>query len=131
MAPLDPTRRPAASDPAAPQPDRVTETLVLGFLDLIGERKLAGKTELAATMVTIATWLSERTGLAVKPAHVQLLTDALRQAGIITVGGGGIGLPNTYDTCEATMGAEAFWDQVDALLLAWRHPSRKALAPGA
>src|SRR5690242_3357955 len=98
----------------APAPDPATEAVVLGFIDLIGERKLAGKIELAATMKTIATWLSERTGLAVHPSHVQTLTIALRDAGLITVGGGGIGLPNTYDTTEKAMGAEAFWNQVDA-----------------
>lgn len=111
-----------------PEPDPVTEQLVLAFIDLINERKLAGRTELAATMQTIATWLSERTGLAVQPSHVQTLTTTLREAGIITVGGGGIGFPNTYDTTERSMGTEAFWDQVDALLLVWQHPSRRSLA---
>lgn len=114
-----------------PEPDPVTEKLVLSFIDLIHERKLAGRRELAATMETIAAWLSERTDLTVQPYHVQTLTATLREAGIITVGGGGIGLPNTYDTTEHSMGAEAFWDQVDALLLVWKHPSRKSLAPGA
>lgn len=111
-----------------PEADPVTEQLVLSFIDLIHERKLAGRSELAATMQTIATWLSERTGLPVEPYHVQTLTSTLREAGIITVGGGGIGYPNTYDTTEQSMGAEAFWDQVDALLLVWKHPSRKSLA---
>lgn len=116
---------------AAPQPgafgDPVTEQIVMAFLDLIEERKLAGKVELAATMQTIAAWLSERTGLKVAVPHVQALTNALRAANLITVGGGGIGLPNTYDTTEKAMGSEAFWNQVDALLLAWKHPSRNAM----
>ena len=76
---------------------------MLSFIDLIHERKLAGRQELAATMETIAAWLSERTGLTVQPC-VQTLTATLREAGIITVGGGGIGLPNTYDTTEHSMG---------------------------
>lgn len=107
--------------------DPVTERLVLSFLELIGERKAAGRMELAATMATIAEWLSQRTGLALRPPHIQTLTNVLREAGIITVGGGGIGFPNTYDTCEKSMGTEAFWDQVDALLMVWQHPSRKSL----
>ncbi|HEX6972722.1 MAG TPA: hypothetical protein VF234_10935, partial [Limnochordia bacterium] len=93
----------------APKPDPTTERLVLAFLDLIGERKLAGKTELAATQGTIAAWLSDRTGLAVRARAVQTLIHAMAEAGLITVGGGGIGRPNTYDTCEAAMGVEAFW----------------------
>lgn len=112
-----------------PVADPVTEQLVLAFIDLINERKTAGRVELAATMQTIATWLSERTGLEVLPSHVQTLTTTLREAGLITVGGGGIGYPNTYDTTEKSMGADAFWNQVDALLLVWQHPSRKSLAP--
>lgn len=107
--------------------DEVTERLVMGFLELIAERKAAGRLELAATMETIATWLSERTGLKLRAQHIQTLTTTLREAGLITVGGGGIGLPNTYDTCEKAMGPDAFWDQVDALLLVWRHPSRKSM----
>src|SRR5690606_9899745 len=55
-----------------PPVDAVTETLVMGFLDLINERKAAGRRELAATHKTIAAWLSERTGLAVEPRHVPL-----------------------------------------------------------
>lgn len=112
----------------SPVADPVTEQLVLAFIDLINERKAAGRKELAATMQTIAAWLSERTGLNVAPGHVQTLTKVLREAGLITVGGGGIGYPNTYDTTEKTMGAEAFWNQVDALLMVWQHPSRKSLA---
>lgn len=108
--------------------DPITEQLVLSFIELINERKAAGKFELAATMETVAGWLSERTGLAVRPPHIQTLTNALREAGVITVGGGGIGFPNTYDTTEASMGTEAFWNQVDALLMVWKHPSRKSLA---
>lgn len=107
--------------------DPVTEALVLGFIDLINERKLAGKRELAATMETIAKWLSERTQLAVKASHIQTLTTAMREGGLITVGGGGIGMPNTYDTTEKAMGEDAFWNQVDAFLSVWHHPSRKAL----
>lgn len=105
----------------------VTEAVVMAFLELINERKLAGKRVLAATMATIAGWLSERTGLAVTSAHVQTLTTAMREGGLITVGGGGIGYPNTYDTREKEMGESAFWGQVDAFLLVWKHPSRKAM----
>lgn len=106
----------------------VTERLVLGFIELIHERKLAGKKELAATQETIAAWLSERTGFALTPAHVQTLVKAMREGGLITVGGGGIGYPNTYDTREKEMGEAAYWDQVDAFLLVWKHPSRKSIA---
>lgn len=109
-------------------PDPTTETLVHGFLDLINERKAAGRRELAATHKTIATWLSERTGLAVQPRHIPLLTAAMEEAGLLTIGGGGIGYPNTYDTTEAAMGPEAFWNQLDAFLLVWRHPSVRTLA---
>ena len=105
----------------------MTERLVLGFIELINERKLAGKRELAATMETIASWLSERTGLRITAAHVQSLTTAMREGGLITVGGGGIGYPNTYDTREREMGESAFWDQVDAFLLVWKHPSRRSI----
>lgn len=108
--------------------EQVTEVLVLAFVDLINERKLAGRFELAATMETIATFLSERTGFDLKPQHIQTLTTAMREGGLITVGGGGIGYPNTYDTTEKEMGEEAFWNQIDAFLAVWRHPSRKALA---
>lgn len=106
----------------------VTERLVLGLIELIHERKLAGKRELAATQETIAGWLTERTGLSVSPAHVQALVKAMREGGLITVGGGGIGYPNTYDTREREMGEASFWDQVDAFLLVWKHPSRKTIA---
>lgn len=107
--------------------DQLEALLVHSFLDLIQERKAAGKQELAATMETIASWLSDRTTLPVKPLHVQYLTLALRDGLIISVGGGGIGRPNTYDTREAEMGLDAFWDQVDAFLLAWRMPNRMTL----
>ena len=107
--------------------DEVTERLVLAFIELINERKLAGKRELAATMETIAEWLSGRTGLFVTSSHVQTLTAAMREGGLITVGGGGIGYPNTYDTREREMGEAAYWDQVDAFLMVWKHPSRKAM----
>jgi len=110
-----------------PLVDPTTETLVLAFLDLINERKAAGRRELAATHNTIAAWLSERTGLAVQPRHVPILTSAMEQAGLLTIGGGGIGYPNTYDTTEGAMGPDAFWNQVDAFLLVWRHPSSRAL----
>jgi len=104
------------------------ETLIVhAFIDLIEERKARGKRELAATMETIAAWLSDRTRLPVTPAHVQALTLALRDAHIISVGGGGIGRPNTYDTREAEMGLDAFWDQVDAFLMVWQLPGRKKL----
>jgi hypothetical protein len=117
-------------DPAVQSVDQVTERVVEAFIDLIQERKAAGKRELAATMDTIARWLSERTGLSIRPRHVQILTTAMREAGLITVGGGGIGRPNTYDTTEAAMGTEAFWQQVDAFLTVWKHPGRKAMLPG-
>jgi hypothetical protein len=107
--------------------EQLETLLVHAFLDLIQERKAAGKRELAATHETIATWLSDRTGLPVKPLHVQYLTLALRDGLIIEVGGGGIGRPNTYDTREAAMGLDAFWDQVDAFLMVWRMPNRKSL----
>lgn len=107
--------------------DQVEALLLHAFLDLIQERKAAGKRELAATQETIAQWLSDRTTLPVKPLHVQYLTLALRDALVITVGGGGIGRPNTYDTCEASMGIDAFWDQVDAFLMTWKLPNKKGL----
>lgn len=107
--------------------DQVESLLVHGFLDLIAERKAAGKRELAATMETIAAWLSDRTRLPVKAQHVQYLTLALRDGLIISVGGGGIGRPNSYDTREAEMGLDAFWDQVDAFLLVWKMPNRLSL----
>jgi hypothetical protein len=110
-----------------PSDNRVETLLLHAFLDLIAERKARGRTELVATMETIATWLSDRTGLAVQPRHVQYLTLALRDAGIVSVGGGGIGRPNSYDTTEAEMGLDAFWDQVDAFLLVWRMPNRHTL----
>lgn len=104
------------------------EPLVLhSFIDLIQERKAAGKRELVATHETIAQWLADRTTLPIKASHVQALTLALRDGLIIDVGGGGIGRPNTYDTREAEMGIDAFWDQVDAFLTVWRLPNRKAL----
>ncbi len=78
-------------------------------------------------METIATWLSNRTRLPVTPQHVQGLTLALRDGLIISVGGAGIGRPNSYDTREAEMGIDAFWDQVDAFLLVWRMPGRQKL----
>ncbi|HWI51708.1 MAG TPA: hypothetical protein VNT01_06165 [Symbiobacteriaceae bacterium] len=107
--------------------DQLESLLVHAFLDLIAERKAAGKRELAATMETIAAWLSDRTRLPVKALHVQYLTLGLRDGLIIAVGGGGIGRPNTYDTREAEMGIDAFWDQVDAFLLVWRMPNRMSL----
>lgn len=112
----------------AHQPDVITERLVLAFIDLINERKLAGRTELAATHQTIATWLGERTGLALQPRHIAILANTMAEAGLVTIGGGGIGYPNTYDTTEARMGADAFWNQVDAFLLVWQHPSRNTMA---
>lgn len=108
--------------------ERVTEALVMAFIELVHERKLAGKHELAATMATIAGWISERTGLPVTVNHIASLVAAMREAGLITIGGYGIGLPNTYDTCEDAMGEEAFWNQVDAFLMVWQHPSRRAIA---
>ncbi|HHT28257.1 MAG TPA: hypothetical protein GXZ82_13570 [Firmicutes bacterium] len=112
---------------AAPTQEQVTEVVVEAFIDLIQERKLAGKRELAATQETIADWLSDRTGLKISAAHVQVLTTAMRQAGLLSVGGFGIGKPNTYDTTEDEMGVEAYWNQVAAFLMVWRHPSRKAM----
>jgi len=114
--------------------DDLEALLLHAFIDLIQERKAAGRRELVATHETIARWLSDRTGLAVTPRHVQYLTLALRDGQIIDVGGGGIGRPNTYDTREAAMGTEAFWDQVDAFLMVWRMPGRESLRkadPGA
>lgn len=107
--------------------DPVTEQLVMAFLDLINERRVAGKTELAATHKTIAQWLSERTGLNVQPRHVQVLVQTLAEAHLITIGGGGIGYPNSYATREEAMGPEQFWNQVDALLMVWQHPGRRAM----
>jgi hypothetical protein len=107
--------------------DQLEALLVHAFLDLIQERKAAGRRDLAATHETIATWLSDRTQLPVKPLHVQYLTLALRDGLIIDVGGAGIGRPNTYDTREKAMGLDAFWDQVDAFLLVWKMPNRKSL----
>lgn len=122
------TPTPHSGSPADHRPDPVTETIVLAFIDLINERKLAGRTELAATHDTIARWLSERTDLPLQPRHIGILTHTMKDAGLITIGGGGIGYPNTYDTTETHMGPDAFWDQVDALLLVWQHPSRHTLA---
>ena len=110
--------------------DPVTEKVVLAFIELIHERKLAGKKVLAATQETIAEWLRERTGLAVTPRHVQELSKGMQEGGLITVGGGGIGYPNTYDTREEEMGEAAFWGQVDAFLMVWKHPGRHAMARG-
>lgn len=107
--------------------DHLESLLLHAFLDLIQERKAAGKRELVATMETIATWLSDRTTLRVRPQHVQYLTLALRDGLLISVGGGGIGRPNSYDTTEAQMGLDSFWDQVDAFLMVWRMPNRKTL----
>lgn len=116
--------RRGAHDPAE---NRLETLLVHGFIDLIQERKAAGKTELVATMETLATWLSDRSGLPLKPSHVQALTLALRDGLIINVGGYGIGRPNSYDTREAEMGIDGFWDQVDAFLMVWRLPNRQSL----
>ena len=107
--------------------EQIEPILLHAFLDLIQERKAAGRRELVATMETIATWLTDRTTLPVKAQHVQYMTLALRDGLIISVGGGGIGRPNSYDTREAEMGLDAFWDQVDAFLMVWRLPNRKAL----
>lgn len=107
--------------------ERLEEILLHAFLDLIQERKLAGKAGLAATMPNIAAWLSERTGLQVRAAHVKALTLALRDGGLIAVGGGGIGRPNFYDTRESEMGLDPFWDQVEAFLAVYRLPGRRAL----
>ena len=73
--------------------DDLEALLLHAFIDLIQERKAAGRRELVATHETIARWLSDRTGLAVTPRHVQYLTLALRDGQIIDVGGGGIGRP--------------------------------------
>ena len=114
--------------------DDLEARLLHAFIDLIEERKAAGRRELVATHETIAQWLSDRTGLNVTPRHVQYLTLALRDGQIIDIGGGGIGRPNTYDTREAQMGTDAFWDQVEAFLMVWRMPGRESLRkadPGA
>jgi hypothetical protein len=102
--------------------DPVTAQVLHAFLDLVAERKARGKRELVATHATIAGWLSDRTGLAVAPRHVASLTLAMRDAGILTVGGLGIGLPNTYDTREQEMGVDQFWNQIDAFLMVYRLP---------
>ncbi|HYG60183.1 MAG TPA: hypothetical protein VD902_19115 [Symbiobacteriaceae bacterium] len=107
--------------------EQLEELLVHAFLDLIGERKAKGRPDLAATQETIAIWLSDRTRLKVTAQHVQYMTLALRDGLIISVGGGGIGRPNSYDTREREMGLDAFWDQVDAFLLVWRIPGRTSL----
>ena len=107
------------------------EALLLhAFIDIIEERKAAGRPGLLATHETIARWLSDRTGLNVTPRHVQYLTLALRDGQIIDVGGGGIGRPNLYDTREAAMGTDAFWNQVEAFLAVWRRPNRESLRKG-
>ncbi len=107
--------------------DQLEEILLHAFLDLIQERKLAGKAGLTATMESIAAWLSERTTLRVKAAHVQDFTLGLRDGGLLAVGGGGIGRPNFYDTRETEMGLEQFWDQFEAFLLVYRLPGRRSL----
>lgn len=125
----------AAADRAAAGPryrtdipeERLEEILLHAFLDLVQERKLAGKQGLAATMENIAVWLTERTGLAVRGAHVQALTLAMRDGGLLSVGGGGIGRPNFYDTREEEMGLDQFWDQVEAFLAVYRLPGRRSL----
>lgn len=109
------------------QEEQLESILLHAFIDLIQERKAAGKRELAATHETIAIWLTDRTQLKVTKQHVQYLTLALRDGLIIDVGGGGIGRPNTYDTREKAMGLDAFWDQVDAFLMVWRMPNRTSL----
>lgn len=104
------------------QEDPTTALILHAFLDLIGERKARGRLELAATHATIAQWLSERTQLAIRPSHVASLTLALQQAGIIAIGGMGIGRPNTYDTREQELGIDQFWNQVDAFLMVYKLP---------
>ncbi len=105
----------------------VTEKLVLAFLDLLAERSVAGKKEVGATMETLALWLTERTGLSILQSHIPPLVHTLAEARIIVIGGHGIGKPNYYVSRESEMGVEAFWNQVDALLMVWQHPSRKQL----
>ncbi|MGE5672485.1 MAG: hypothetical protein ACM3XM_01175 [Mycobacterium leprae] len=107
--------------------EQLEEIVLHAFIDLIQERKAAGKQELVATMETIAQWLSDRTTLPIRAQHVQSLTLALRDAHIISTGGGGIGKPNSYDLCEDEMGIDNFWDQVDAFLMVWRLPNRSQL----
>lgn len=108
--------------------DDVTESLVMSFIEMIQETKSKGHSELTATWQIISAWLSNRAGLKVQPRHVGILADAMAEAGIITIGGGGIGTANTYDTCEKDMGTKAFWNQVDAFLMVWKHPSRKSMS---
>lgn len=107
--------------------DSITEIIVMTFLDLMADRRIAGKQGLAATQETIAEWLSTRTSLSISAKNVQDLVKVLQDAGLITIGGGGIGLPNSYYSNEDSMGAEQFWTQVDALLLVWKHPSRNSI----
>lgn len=103
------------------------ETLLHAFLDVINERKARGKLELVVTYENLAAYLAERTGLAVSPRHVQALVRAMAEGGLITVGGAGPGHPNRYDTREAEMGVDAFWDQVEAFLMVWKVPNRENL----
>ena len=110
--------------------DKTTEIVVMGFLDLVAERKIAGRAELAATQDTIAQWMGQRTDLPLKSRHIQILVATLAEAGIISIGGQGIGKPNLYTTREQEMGSEQFWNQVDALLTVWKHPARKEIAGG-
>ncbi len=113
-----------------PEADEITEQLAMAFLELIHERRLRGKPHLAATLETTAQWIAERTALEVRPRHIQVLAKAMAEAGLIEIGGGGIGRPNTYASREDSMGPEQFWTQVDAFLMVWAHPSRRALAAG-
>lgn len=110
------------------QPDAATEAVVMAFIEMIQEHKARGYYQLEATWQVVARWIANRSGFAVEPRHIGVMAAAMQEAGIITVGGGGIGSANTYDTCEKGMGPKAFWTQVDAFLIVWQHPSRKGMA---
>ncbi|MCG0239647.1 MAG: hypothetical protein L6E13_10795 [Firmicutes bacterium] len=111
--------------------NRLEELLLHAFLDVINERKARGKLELVVTYENLTAYLAERTGLPLQTRHVQALVRAMAEGGLITIGGAGPGHPNRYDTTEAQMGIDAFWNQVEAFLMVWRLPGRESLlSPG-
>ena len=112
-----------AATAQSPVIDPYTEALVMSLIEFIQEQKSKGYRELEATYEIISRWISGRSGIQVNPRQVAVLAATMAQAGIITIGGGGIGTANRYDTTESKMGVEQFWNQVEALLQVWRHPS--------